>query len=68
VALRFEEVTEFARQNGDVKGWAKQSAVTLLKSGDVDSVRFWEEDAVTFEYGGKSYTREEFEKLVRSGR
>ncbi len=66
MALKYEEVARFARQNGDVKGWAKEGAVTLLKSGEVDMVKFWEEDAVRFEHGGKSYTREEFERLVRS--
>jgi hypothetical protein len=48
MALRFEDVSKFARENGDVKGWAKHGVVTLLKSGDVDSVKFWEEDAVRF--------------------
>ena len=32
MALRFEDVSKFARQNGDVKGWAKHGVVTLLKS------------------------------------
>jgi hypothetical protein len=66
MALKYEEVARFARQNGNVKAWAKEGAVTLLKSGEVDSVKFWEEEAVVFEHGGKSYSREGFEKLVRS--
>ena len=66
MALKFEDVSKFARENGDVKGWAKHGVVTLLKSGDVDSVKFWEEDAVRFVFEGKSYTRDEFETLVRS--
>lgn len=66
MALKYEEVSRFARQNGDVKGWAQKAGVTLLKSREVDSVKFWEEEAVRFEHAGRSYTREEFEKLVRS--
>ena len=66
MALRFEDLSKVARENGDVKGWAKHGVVTLLKSGDVDSVKFWEEDAVRFVFEGKSYTRDEFETLIRS--
>jgi hypothetical protein len=69
MALTYEEVARFARENGDVKGWAKQGILTLLKSGEVDSVKFWEEDAARFEHVGKFYKfyrRDEFERLVRS--
>jgi hypothetical protein len=53
MALTYEDVARFARENGDVKGWAKQGILTLLKSGEVDSVKFWEEDAARFEHAGK---------------
>ena len=69
MALTYEDVARFARENGDVKGWAKQGILTLLKSGEVDSVKFWEEDAARFEHAGKFYKfyrRDEFERLVRS--
>jgi hypothetical protein len=64
--LRYEDVSRFAREHGNVKGFAEKSAVTLLKSGDIDSVAFFEKDAVQFEHKGKSYERVEFEKLVES--
>lgn len=66
MALRYEDISRFVRENGNVKGFAEKGAVTLLQSGDIDTVAFFEEDAVRFEHEGKSYAREEFEKLVES--
>jgi len=64
MVLRYEDVSSFARKYGDVKAFANEGAVTLLKTGDVDTVEFFEKDAVRFEYEGKSYAPGEFEKLV----
>jgi len=64
--LRYEDVSRFAREYGNVRAFAKKGAVTLLKSGDIDSVAFFEKDAMRFEHEGKSYARAEFEKLVES--
>jgi len=64
MALRYEDVSRFARKYGDVKAFAKEGAVTLLRTGDIDTVEFFEKDAVRFEYEGKSYAPGEFEKLV----
>jgi predicted GIY-YIG superfamily endonuclease len=66
MALKYQDIHRFARENGKVKAFAKRGAVTLLKSGDIDTVAFFEEDAVRFEYRGKSYTRDAFERLVES--
>ena len=66
MALKYEEVSKFAREYGSVTGWAKEGGATLLQSGEVDSFKFWEEDAVRFEHEGKSYSRDEFERLVQS--
>lgn len=66
MALKYEEVNKFARENGNVTALAKKGAVTLLKNGETDSVAFFEKDAVLFKHRGKTYTRKEFEKLVRS--
>lgn len=67
MALRYREVSEFVRKNGDVAMIASKGAkVTLLKNGEIDSVAFVEKDATKFKHRGKSYTRKEFEKLVRS--
>lgn len=66
MALRYEDLTRFVRENGDVKGWAEKGELTLLKSGNVDSLKFWEQDAVRFDFGDRSYSRSEFEELVAS--
>ena len=66
MALKYEEISRFVRENGDVTAWAKKSTLKLLKSGKVDSVAFFEKDAVQFKHKGKSYTRKEFEKLVQT--
>jgi hypothetical protein len=64
MTLSYGDVSRFVRDNGDVKAFAERSEVTLLKNGNIDSVAFIEKDAVRFEYEGRSYSREEFEKLV----
>ncbi len=66
MGLKYGDISRFVREYGNVKAYAKQGAVTLLKNGDIDSVEFFEKDAVRFEHEGKSYAREEFEKLVES--
>ncbi len=66
MALKYEDVSRFVREYGNVKGFVEKAAATLLQSGDIDSVAFFEKDAVRFEHEGKSYPREEFEKLVQS--
>ena len=65
MALRYEDIHRFVRDNGDVKAFAEKGAVTLLRSGEIDSVAFFEKDAVRFRYEGKSYTRAQFERLVK---
>jgi hypothetical protein len=65
MALRYEDIHRFVRENGNVRAFAEEGAVTLLKSGEIDSVAFFENDAVRFEYEGKSYTREDFEMLLQ---
>jgi hypothetical protein len=64
MAITYQDVSRFVRNNGDVKAFAERSQVTLLKNGSTDSVAFIEKDAVRFEHEGRSYSREEFEKFV----
>jgi hypothetical protein len=64
MALKYEDIHRFVRENGDVKAFAEKGAVTLLKSGEIDSVAFFEGDAVQFQHEGRSYSRAEFERLV----
>jgi hypothetical protein len=64
MAITYHDVSRFVRNNGDVKAFAERSQVTLLKNGSIDSVAFIEKDAVRFEYEGRSYSREEFEKIL----
>ena len=66
MALTYADLSRFVRVHGDVKAFAEKGEITLLQSGEVDSVSFWEKDAVRFEYQGKSYTRDEFERLMQS--
>lgn len=64
MALKYEDIHRFVKENGDVKAFAEKGVVTLLKSGEIDSVAFFERDAVQFQYEGKSYTRAQFEQLL----
>lgn len=66
MALKYGDISKFVRDNGDVKAIAKKGTLTLLKNGEVDSVAFFEREAVVFKHKGKSYTRNQFENLVRS--
>jgi hypothetical protein len=65
MALTYGDVSKFARENGNVTAWAEKGKVTILASGQQDTVAFFETDAVQFEHKGKSYTREQFEALVK---
>lgn len=64
MALSYQDMSRFVRNNGNVKAFAERGEVTLLKDGSIDSVAFIEQDAVRFEHLGRWYSREEFEKLV----
>ena len=67
MGLKYEEVNYFVRKNGDVAVIASKGAkVTLLKNGEIDSVALVEKDGTKFKHEGKTYTRKEFEKLVRA--
>lgn len=68
MALTYQDISRFVRNNGNVRAFAERSEVTLLKNGSVDSVAFIEKDAVRFEHEGRSYSRKEFEKLVERGK
>lgn len=67
MSLKYGEVHKFVRKNGDVKVIAGKGAkITLLKNGKIDSVALVEKDATHFKHNGKTYTRNQFEELVRA--
>jgi len=65
MAIDYESLRRFARANGDVKMSAPRSEISILKDG---SPQFFDviEKATTFVVAGKEYTREQFERLLRS--
>ena len=66
MALRYEDVSRFVRENGNVTARANPGEVTLLQNGDLDAVKLVEQEAVQFDFEGRSYDRAQFEKLVAS--
>ncbi len=65
MALKYGDVNKFVKKNGKITMVASKGAkVTLLKSGEIDSIALVEKDATHFIYEGKTYSRKEFEKLV----
>ena len=36
--MKYEDISRFARENGDVTGWAKDGTLTLSRNGNVDTV------------------------------
>ena len=66
MALTYQKIQQFVADKGNVNAWCKSGMVTMLRNGQVDTVRFWESDAWRFEVDGKSYGRQEFEALVEA--
>ena len=64
--ITYESLSQFARENGDVKLYAAEKAqITILKDGTPDLFDVIEH-AATFYFNGKQYTRAEFEDLLSS--
>lgn len=63
MAIRFERVREFARKHGRVDAFASPGTVAVLPNGNLE-VTDYVEKATRFYFDGKSYTNEEFEKLI----
>ena len=64
MALRYEEVRDFVRKNGDVTAHTAGGRATLLRDGEPDAAGMVELWADVFEFGSKKYSREQFERLV----
>lgn len=56
-------VREFARKHGRVDALASPGMAALLPNGNLDAIDYVEK-ATRFYVEGKSYTNEEFEKLI----
>jgi len=61
--IDYESLRKFARENGDIEIYAPKGKAVILKDGTTD-VYSIVENASTFVFGGKPYTRPEFEKLL----
>ena len=68
VALKYEEVAEFVRQNGDVTAYTTSGRATPLRGGEPDAGGMVDLLADIFEFQGKSYSRVQFEQLIRATR
>jgi hypothetical protein len=63
VAIDYESLSKFVRANGTIKLYAPNGEVTILKDG-TPQVFEAIENATTFVFDGKEYTRAQFEKLL----
>lgn len=63
MAINYESLREFARENGDIKLYAPEGEVTILKDGTPDLFNIIER-ATTFVLKGQEYTRSQFDKLL----
>jgi hypothetical protein len=68
MALTYEDVREFVRQNGDVTAYTASGRPTPLRDGEPDAPGMVELWADIFEFGGKQYSRVQFHLLVRKMR
>jgi hypothetical protein len=67
MALNYGDVARFVRKHDKVVIKPGRGAkVTLLKSGEIDVHTLIETNTSRFVHKGKSYTRKEFERLVRA--
>jgi hypothetical protein len=64
MALTYEDVREFVRENGDVTAHTTSGRATPLRDGEPDAPAMVELWADIFEFGGKRYSRVEFHLLV----
>jgi len=65
MALTFEKVREFVRKHGKTLALIPSKEARILPNGEVDSIHLVE-NATTFLFDGKSYSKEEFDKLIDS--
>ncbi len=65
MALTYEKVSEFARKHGKVVSLIPSREVRILPSGEPDSIHLVE-NAASFLFEGKPYSKDEFEKLIDS--
>jgi hypothetical protein len=64
MAINYEALRQFARKNGDVRLFApNKGEVVILKDGTPDLFDVIDR-ATVFTFDGRSYTREDFEKLM----
>ncbi len=64
MAISYESLRKFARKNGDIKLYApNKGELVILKDGTADLFDVIER-ATTFFFGGKEYTRAEFDQLL----
>lgn len=67
MALTYGNVHEFVRKNGKVVSLKPSDEVKILPNGEIDSIHLVE-NAERFVFEGKTYTRDEFEKLIDSSK
>ena len=65
MALKYEEVSEFIRNNGDVTAYTTSGWATPLRDNEPDAVGMAELWADVFEFSGNEYSRVQFEQLVK---
>jgi hypothetical protein len=66
MALTYGKIQEFVQRHGKVVA-LRTGEVRILPSGEVDSIQLVE-NASTFLFDEKSYTRQEFENLIDSSK
>jgi hypothetical protein len=64
MALKYEEVREFVRRNGDVTAYTTSRRAILLRDDEKDAPAMVELYADIFGFGGREYSRVEFERLI----
>jgi hypothetical protein len=68
MALKYEDAHEFVRKHGAVTAYTTSGRATPLRDGEQDVVAMVELHADIFEFGGKRYSRAQFEHLVAETR
>jgi len=66
MALRYEEVREFIRQDGDVTAYTTSGRATPLRDGERGAAGMVELWADIFEFQGKRYSRVQFHRLIKA--
>jgi len=66
MAITYDSLRQFARENGDIRLYAPEKAEVIILKDGTPNLFDVIAHAATFYFNGKEYTRAQFEELLSS--